>query len=256
MGAPFRQNPDVNWVTDKNGIVLGFVTDLGTFVGIPTLDPVTGDLVTPGGSTFNLGPIVTTWAARAALVSAGQHNAFFTDVGIGGGSHWYYSGGKWRPLGGKVMLYNLTAPISTQVTALGVLLSVAIPAGLWQDGDILEWTTSHSKEGGTSETATCDWRIGASDVSIGSALGLSTSSLATTQTHMNTTGRIRRLTSTTAQNLSTTGAIGYGQGSYPVGTRTIPDAEAASYWQALGNLNTGAETLWLRGASLYLEAGS
>ena len=221
---------------------------------------VTGNGIT--GSTANAVQAlvsedrITTWANRAALVTAGLTTAFFTDVGVGG-SHWDYVGGRWRPSARRVMLANLTAEQTSQATSLGVMLAVLLPAGLWQDGDILEWRTSFTKSGGTAETATTDWRIGASAVSTGLALGLSSSSLATTQTQQHSMHRVRRLTATTARNLSATGSNGLGTSTSSLNTRTIPDQDAAdSYWQCLGNLSVGAETLTLTGASLYLESGA
>lgn len=199
---------------------------------------------------------ITTWSNRAALVTAGLTTAFFTDVGVGG-SHWDYVGGRWRPSARRVMLANLTAEQTTNGTSLAVMYSVALLAGLWQDGDILEWRTSHTKSGGTAETATTDWRIGAAAATVGLALGLSSASLATTQTQQHAYHRVRRLTATTARNLSVLGGVGQGVTSAALTTRTIPDADAAaSYWQCLGNVSVGAETLTLTGAALYLESGA
>lgn len=40
MGAPFKQNPDVNWVTDKEGTVLGHTNEIGLFVPLADVDSV------------------------------------------------------------------------------------------------------------------------------------------------------------------------------------------------------------------------
>lgn len=199
---------------------------------------------------------ISTWANRADVLAANLTSAFFTDVGVGG-SYWDYVGSKWRPSARRVMLANLTAEQTTVATSLGVMYSVLLPAGLWQDGDILEWRTSHTKSGGTAETATTDWRIGAAAATVGLALGLSSTSLAATQTQQHAYHRVRRLTATTARNLSVLGGVGQGVTTAALNTRTIPDADAAaSYWQCLGNVSVGAETLTLTGASLYLESGA
>jgi hypothetical protein len=73
---------------------------------------------------------------------------------------------------------------------------------------------------------------------------------------MGTRHRLRRLTATTAQNASPPGNSGAGVATAAPAVRTIPSADALSYFQFLGNLNTGAETLWLRSATLYLESGA
>jgi len=174
-----------------------------------------------------------------------------------GGSYWDYLGGRWRPQARRVMLANLTSEQTTQATSLGVMYSVLLQAGLWQDGDVLEWRTSHTKTGGTAETATIDWRIGAAAATVGLALGLQSTSVATTTQQQHAYHRVRRLTATTARNLSVLGGVGQGTTTATPTTRTIPDQDAAeSYWQCLGNVSVGAETLTLTGASLYLESGS
>lgn len=218
-------------------------------------DPVSGALVDAGGNLVLSVPVVTTWANRAAVVSAGGNTAFFTDVGVGG-SYWDYIGGRWRPQARRVMLGNLTNEVSTQSTSSGVLAAFALPAGLWQDGDILSWSTSYTKTGGTAETASTDWRISTTDTSVGLSLGLVASGPATTQQQQHTMHRVRRLSATTARNCSANGATGLGTSTAGPLTRTIPDQDAAiSYWVAVGNLSVGAETLTLTAATLYLESG-
>ena len=218
-------------------------------------DNRTQALVDGGGNLVLSVPVVTTWANRAAVVSAGGNTAFFTDVGVGG-SYWDYIGGRWRPQARRVMLGNLTNEVSTQATSSGVLAAFPLLAGLWQDGDILAWSTSYTKTGGTTETASTDWRISSSDSSVGSSLGLVASGPATTQQQQHTMHRVRRLSATTARNCSANGATGLGTSTAGPLTRTIPDQDAAiSYWVAVGNLSVGAETLTLTAATLYLESG-
>lgn len=220
---------------------------------------VTGNGIT--GSTANAVQAlvsedrITTWANRTALVTAGLTSAFFTDVGVGG-SYWDYVGGRWRPSARRVMLANLLSPLSTQATALGVVYAVPIPAGLWQDGDFLECVAFWTRDGGTSETATCDYRVGVLEATTGLTQGLSTTSLATTQLQMGTRHRLRRLTATTAQNSSIPGNSGAGVSTAAAAVRTIPSADDLSYFQFLGNVSVGAETLVLRSATLYLESGA
>lgn len=50
MGAPFKVKTDVKWITDKDGIVVGFQDERNQFVGIPRFDE-TGSLVNPTGNT-------------------------------------------------------------------------------------------------------------------------------------------------------------------------------------------------------------
>lgn len=199
---------------------------------------------------------ITTWALRANVLAAGLTTAFFTDIGIGG-SYWDYLGGRWRPQARRVTLANLTAEQSTVATSLGVMYSYGIPAGLWQDGDILSWNTSHTKTGGTAETATIDWRLGASAGTVGLALGLQSNSVTGTTIQQHAQHRLRRLSATTVRNLSVLGGVGLGVTTATPTTRTIPDADAAAcFWQCLGNVSVGAEALNLTGATLYLESGA
>ena len=76
-------------------------------------------------------PVTALWANRDALVTAGQYTAFFTNVGIGGGSVWTYSGGRWRPYGGRVRLKSLTTDVSNSAAPKVVMDYATLPAGIW-----------------------------------------------------------------------------------------------------------------------------
>lgn len=202
-------------------------------------------LVSPDG--------IQTWANRGVALAAGLTRCFFTDVGIGG-SYWDYLGGRWRPQARRVMLGNLTNEVGTQATVLTAMYAVLIPGGLVQDGDQLMWVTSHHKSG-TVEVPVADWRIGTSPTATGSALFLQGSGV-NNQVQYHAMHRIRRVSATTVRNMSAPGFTGLGGTTAAIGLRTVPSMDSDTHWQVLGNLNTGAETWTLAGASLWLECGA
>ena len=87
--------------------------------------------------------------------SAGSgYQVFLSGVGVGG-SYWYSDGTRWRPVGGRLMLYKLQAPVVGVATASDQLLAdLRVPAGLLKNGDTLALTIGYGKTGTASESAT------------------------------------------------------------------------------------------------------
>lgn len=103
------------YVYDSNGNVIGLITNNGT-LGL--------------AQTY-------TWATKP-LASAYMGAAFISD--IGGGSYWVSNGVRWKPLNNNLTYYDLPAYVESAAITLGtpiVIHSVLIPAGVWQNGDIL-----------------------------------------------------------------------------------------------------------------------
>ena len=201
--------------------------------------------------------VVTTWANRATAQSAGL--AFFTDVGIGGGSYWYYSGGRWRPCGGRVTLKSLTTDVSNNGAPKVVMDYATILAGVWQDGDIIVADVVKERTGGTSDTDATDVLLGTAPTTLGTTLNLSTSSLATTTISLALEYRWRRVSSTSVRSQSVAGAVGFGSAtsanSLITGLANLDSVN--TYLQVSSDLTTaGGEVAWLRGYNVTLIAGA
>jgi len=200
--------------------------------------------------------VVTTWANRTSAQSAGF--AFFTDVGIGGGSYWYYSGGRWRPYGGSVTLKNLTSDITNNQAAKIVMDYCTLQAGLWQDGDRLEIEWDKDRTGGTADTDQTEILLGTSPTTLGTSLGLVTSGLATTSTQLNAEYKLRRVSSTSVRTQSIQGSVGLGtQNSNTVLTSVSNLDSTETYLQITSDLTTaGGEVVVLRSFVVTLIAGA
>ncbi len=204
-------------------------------------------------------PVTSTWANRAALVSAGTTTAFFTDVGVGGGSVWTYSGGRWRPYAGQVVLKNLTSSVTQTTTTRAVMDFCTLPAGLWQDGDILECRFYKAMTTGT-DTDTTESAIGTGSGTFGTSLGLSTAALTNTNPVLSAIWRWRRVSNTTIRHAGIGGATGLGSAGALLSdiTASVPDMDGiTTYPQLSGVLTTGAGAVSsLRACTWTLIAGA
>lgn len=235
------------------------VPDLALPPGATGLAGVTagGALVGPNGVVIS-GSTIAVWADRAALVAAGTLNAFFTDIGVGG-SHWFYSGGRWRPVGGKVTLKNLTADVSNSGAPKVVLDYARLLAGVWQDGDIVRAHITKERTGGTLDTDATDVMLGSAPTTLGTSLNLSTSALATTTLSIAMVYAWRRVSSTSVRSQSISGATGLGSSgnanSLVTGLTNMDSSD--TYLQVTSDLTTAAgEVAWLRGYTVELIAGA
>lgn len=141
----------------------------------------------------------TTWAARPSPTDAAGRMIYVSDVGPGG-SLWVSNGLRWCPVNGRVRLHTLDTDATTQATSAAKLVSFALPAGLMQNGDILEFRFTAQKSG-TSETATLQLRFGSTDSTSDAGL-FSTGPLATTQISLGAILDVRRNSATTLQKLA------------------------------------------------------
>lgn len=203
-------------------------------------------------------PYTTTWANRAALVTAGRYTAFFTDVGVGG-SVWTYSGGRWRPYLGRVRLKSLVTDVSNSGAPKVVLDYATLPAGLFQDNDTLECSVIKERTGGTADTDATDVMLGTVALTPGTTLNLNTNGLATTNISMSLLYKYRRISSTSLRSQSVGGTSGFGNSTSGnaliTGLANMDSTE--TYLQVTSDLTTaGGEVVWLRGFSVDLIAGA
>ena len=214
-------------------------------------------LVEGAGNVVNLGATTSTWANRAALVTAGATQAFFTDIGVGG-SFWFYSGGRWRPVGGRVTLKNLTTLATHNTSTRAVMDYATLPAGLWQDGDVveMEWCKTIS---GTDSDLT-ETGLGTTPIaSFGDAMQATTALLSNTNPHIAARYSWRKLGPTSVLLTSITGSVGYGAAGSIATTPTIStDLDTTTtYLQISGKLTTGAGAIsTLRAFAVTLIGGA
>lgn len=197
------------------------------------------------------------WANRAALAAAGVFSAFFSDVGVGG-SIWTYANSRWRPISGSVVLKNLTTDVSNNAAPKIVMDYASLPAGIWQDGDVIEANIVKERTGGTSDTDALDVLLGTVAATLGTSLNLSTSGLATTAISLAACYRWRRISSTSVRSQSVPGAVGLGTSTSANSLITgLPNLDSVNtYLQVSSDLTTaGGEVAWLRGFTVTLIAG-
>lgn len=184
---------------------------------------------------------IQTWANRGLALAAGLTRCFITDVGIGG-SYWDYLGGRWRPQARFVTLKNLTASVTQTTNTRAVMDFCTLPAGLWQDGDILECRWYKAMTTGT-DTDTTESAIGTGSGTFGTSLGLSTAALTNTNPVLSAIWRWRRVSNTTIRHASIGGATGLGSAGALLSdiTASVPDMDnITTYPQLSGVLTTGA----------------
>lgn len=201
--------------------------------------------------------LVTTWAARPSPITFATRTLFVTDVGIGG-SYWYSDGTKWRPVGGRVTVKNLTTSISNSGAPRVVMDFATLPAGLVSDGDILEVLYLKERTGGTSDTDATDLLIGTVSTTAGTSTGLATSALATTTVQLSVYAAVRKESSTTLRPCTIPGGVGLGGNTTANAVATVPNMDTqTTFLQITSDLTTaGGEVAWLRAFTVTLISGS
>jgi len=214
-------------------------------------------LVDGAGNTVSLGATTSTWANRAALVTAGATQAFFTDVGVGG-SFWFYSSGRWRPVGGRAVLKNLTTLATHNTSTRAILDYATILAGLWQDGDVIEMEWGKTLSG--TDTDLTETGLGPVAIaSFGDSMAMSTAILTNSNPQVAGRYRWRKLGPTSVLPMSISGSVGYGAAGTIAATPTITTNldTTQSYLQISSTLTTGAGAITtLRSFTVTLISGA
>lgn len=166
--------------------------------GGPVYANAAGTALVVGGDEYGL-TATTTWAARPSPTDAAGRMIYVSDVGPGG-SLWVSNGLRWCPVNGRVRLHTQDTDATTQATATTKMSSFLLPAGVMQNGDILEFRFTAQKSG-TAETATLQLRFGSTDSASDASL-FGTSPLATTQISLGAILDVRRNSATTLQKLA------------------------------------------------------
>ncbi len=215
---------------------------------------LTGNLEADGAPVSGAGNAL--WANRATLVAAGTYSAFFTDIGVGG-SFWFYSGGRWRPSAGRVVLKNLTSSVTHSTTTRTVMDYATLPAGLWQDGDVVEMEWCKTLTG--TDTDTTETALSAVAATFSDAMNLTTAALTNTNPIVAARWRWRRLGATSVRPISISGSVGLGTaGAIPADPTVTTNLDTTdAYLQISGKLTTGGGPVTsLRAFTVTLICGS
>ncbi len=193
-------------------------------------------LVSEYGNLLAALPLTTTWAERAAAVTAGRYAALFSDVGLGIAPMSY--SGRWRWSAGRGLLKNLITTATHNTTAQAIMDYAVIPAGLVGDGDIIEVNWAKQLTG--TDTDTTGLALSQFVAVWGTVLPYATSNPATANPFVSTRWRMRRINATTLRPAALSGAVGLGAGSTPADV-TVPNMDDNTlYLQIGGKLTTGS----------------
>lgn len=191
--------------------------------------PYVKDIYLPSGIA------TLTWAELFALNPASYNPGqifHVTDVGVGG-SYWYSNGVRWRAVNGSVWLLNLASDVAHDGTTSQLKLAeVPLPAGLIQQGDMLEPHISVDANLGGS-TPSIYLRLGTTGTTADNAVGGTNASspLLSQPSGSNLQGstnkRLKRISATTLRPLDSVGASGLGtNGTSALPINTVPDLDA------------------------------
>lgn len=218
------------------------------------------DVLNPSTAAAVVGAASISLTAAQAVARVSELNgrtAYISDVGIGG-SFWLSDGSRWRAIGGSYVLKNSVSNITNSGAAKVVMDYVALPIGLFKDGDVLQIDFEKSRTGGTSDTDATDIMIGAAATTPGTSLGLGTSALATTSVELASRYRVRRDSSTSIRQLSISGSVGTGASTTLFASAVVPNMDSQqTYLQITSDLtNAAGEVVHLRGWTVTHIMGS
>lgn len=169
-----------------------------------------------------------TWAQLKALSPSNytQTKLFFvTDVGYSG-SYWYSNGTKWVPLNGTIVLYAISSDVAHSGAATTEKLAeITIPAGLIQNGDLIETHISVDTTN-TSSSGSFYHKLGTTGTFAGDTTIGTVSQPSSTNLHGSANKRWKRVNSTTLRLTDIMGAGGLGtSGTAALVSTTVVDLD-------------------------------
>jgi hypothetical protein len=204
-----------------------------------------------GGAAGGSGQLPTyTWAGKPASYATGQP-VFMSDVGPKG-SHWYYDGTLWKPLGGECLLASLDATSASIGNSETIVFQYQMPTGLWQNGYVLHFAMSMSKSG-TTDTGALRARIGTAGTTADTQI-FNVNVLAAANQQFSGVADIRLESATSVQQMPNTAGIGLGAANAAVASPvTISSAVAnALYFNASLSSGGTTNTVAILHAELFL----
>lgn len=197
----------------------------------------------------------TTWANKPSSYPTGQP-LFISNAGTKG-SHWFYDGTRWKPVGGSIVLATLdTASAAVTNAAESLVFRYLIPAAMLQSTDRLRLTYNVTKNGAV-DSGTVRFRMGTAGTTSDTQLYNSGTALSTANLLGANIVDFRIESATTIQQMNSSGnngSIGYSQNTSTaiLTAVTISNVSNALYF-SLGILSGGAtNTVSLLDAQLAL----
>lgn len=190
------------------------------------------------------------WASKPASYSVGQP-VFISDAGAKG-SHWYYDGALWKPLGGECLLASLDATVAGIANSETIGFQYQMPAGLWQVGHQLHVIASCTKSGST-DTGTLRGRIGTAGTTADTQV-FSAQVMNAAQRQFAGVADLRLESATSVLELPVTTTLGYGAVNGVIGgATTISSASANSLFVDVSMVSGGTtDTVSLLAVQLFL----
>lgn len=199
-----------------------------------------------GGSNNTI--LSTTWANKPASYPVGQ-SVFITDAGANG-SHWHYTGSKWRPVNGTYLMSSATAQSADIDNNDTIVFQYQLVAGLLQLTDRIRIYTAYSRSG-TTDSATVTVKLGTAGTAADQNI-ISTAALTSTTTHGGAILDWRIESATTIQRLARND-FGYGGATTNSvnGVNTISNVSNSLYLSVLIKSAGTANTCKLQEAQLW-----
>lgn len=185
-----------------------------------------------------------TWANRpTSMVESAP--ILFTDVGSSG-TLMRYAGGRWRPIAGQAKLASLGAAVSGITNSETIVLQSLIPAGAWQDNDVIRVWISTTKSG-TTDSLNLTIRVGTAGTTADTAL-TGFNAFALMGTAALSGGSILEFKLVSATSALKTGSAGANTGSFNSSSNgtsagaatTITDASANALYVSVSLASSGA----------------
>ena len=185
---------------------------------------------------MNVTPIlrgITGSSAWASIPAASGFPAgtlwYVTDIGAAG-SYWISNGTRWTPMGGRLTLKNLGAPVTGVANSETIVLQTLIPAGMLQTNDLLRILVAASKSG-TTDSMNMNVRVGTAGTTSDTAVNTGTGALAAPSRNL---GLILDFSLASATTLQRNGVSTANLGSY-TGTSTTATPSAVTISSAAAN---------------------
>lgn len=234
---------------------MAYVTNNGAVV--TTSDPVdTNDVVYVAGmairrsdgalyTTLGVTPAVTyTWAAKPAAASR-VGPIFASDVAAG--SYWVSDGTRYRPMNNSLVLYQPSTVFQSAAnTSEQIAVAVPIPAGAWQDGDVITLEMMVTKSAGV-ENCQGLFRVGTAAAVLGSTTNDYEFQPSATSRRVVFVKSFKRISATTIGITNLDGnAVGLGADTGVYAAQTVPNMDSqTTYLQYTVQMNVGVETVRL-----------
>lgn len=197
----------------------------------------------------NVPGAAVTWATKPASPVTGVPY-FISDVGVKG-SHWYFDGTLWQPVGGAVLLASMNTAVTGLTNVEVVTFSYQMPAALLQLKNRLRTVVTLSKSG-TTDTGGLRVRLGTAGTTADTAI-VTTTTMAASAQHAGVIMEHRVESATSVQILARNdlgyGGTNTGAQSAPV---TVANISNSLFWDVGALSSSTNNTVGITDVQLWL----